>query len=189
VVSPQPTTVPTSSELLRLQDDAGVEFVNGQILEKPVSIRSGEIELAIGWALRNVAMRTGSARVYPATVGYRCFSDDPMKFRRPDVSVVRKDRMARVDPDEGFMPIPPDLAVEVVSPNDLVTDLEIKVEEYLSNGFPLVWVVEPATKTVTIHRGDGSLSRLHAKDEITGEAALPTFRCKVAEFFETIPAK
>lgn len=183
MVSPQASTVPTSNELLRLQDDAGVEFVNGQILEKPVSIRSGEIELAIGWALRNVAMRTGSARVYPASVGYRCFSDDPMKFRRPDVSVVRKDRMARIDPDEGFMPIPPDLAVEVVSPSDLAYDVANKLEEYLKNGFPLIWIVYPSTRTVSIHRADGTVSLLHEDDEISGESALPEFKCKVADFF------
>ena len=97
--------------------------------------------------------------------------------------------MKGIDTSEIYMPIPPDLAVEVVSPNDLATELDIKVEEYLNNGFALVWVVEPATRTVTIHRADGSLARLHAKDEITGETALPSFRCKVAEFFETIPAQ
>lgn len=186
MVSPQPTTVPTSGELLRLQDDAGVEFVNGQILEKPVSIQSGKLELAIAWALLNEAMRTGSVEVYPASVGYRCFSDDPMKFRRPDVSVVRKDRMARVDPDEGFMPIPPDLAVEVVSPNDLAYDLANKIEEYLKNGFPLIWIVYPSTRTVSIHRADGTVSLLHENDEICGESALPEFKCKVADFFASM---
>jgi Uma2 family endonuclease len=176
-------------DLLRLETEAGVELVDGQVLEKPVGIESSDIEAIILTLLRVEAGRSGTARVYGASLGYQCFRDDPAKFRKPDVSVVRIARLKDVDTSAGFMPIPPDLAVEVVSPNDLVTDLEIKVEEYLSNGFPLVWVVEPATKTVTIHRGDGSLSRLHAKDEITGEAALPTFRCKVAEFFETIPAK
>ena len=91
--------------------------------------------------------------------------------------------MARVDPDEGFMPIPPDLAVEVVSPNDLAYDVANKIEEYLKNGFSLIWIVYPSTRTVSIHRADGTVSLLHENDEISGESALPEFKCKVADFF------
>lgn len=184
----QTITSLSPQDLLRLENEAGVELVDGQILEKPVSIETSDIEATIISLLRIEAAQSRTARVYTASLGYQCFPDDPAKFRKPDVSVVRIDRLKDIDASEGFMPIPPDLAVEVVSPNDLATELDIKVEEYLKNGFALVWIVEPATKTVTIHRADGSLARLHAKDEITGEAALPTFRCKVAEFFETIPA-
>jgi Uma2 family endonuclease len=116
-------------------------------------------------------------------MGYQCFPDEPGKFRKPDVSVVSTARLVDIDSTTGFMPIAPDLAIEVVSPNDLASELADKIEEYLHNGFPLVWIVQPSTHTVTIHRGDGSVSHLHADDEITGESALPTFRCKVAEFF------
>lgn len=81
------------------------------------------------------------------------------------------------------MTIPPDLAVEVISPGDLAYDMAQKIEEYLKNGFRLIWIVYPNTKTVAIHRADGTVSHLHEQDEITGESAIPTFRCKVAEFF------
>ena len=179
----------TPQDLRRLENEAGVELVGGELKEKRVTIRTCGIQATVGSLLSNEAARSRSARVYSPSLGYRCFSDDPAKIRKPDASVVRVERVKGIDSNEIYMPIPPDLAVEVVSPNDLATDLDIKVEEYLNNGFALVWVVEPGTKTVTIHRADGSLARLHAKDEITGETALPTFRCKVAEFFETIPAQ
>jgi Uma2 family endonuclease len=58
-----------------------------------------------------------------------------------------------------------------------------KVEFYLANGFPLVWIVDPEVKIVYVHRADGSVTKFHEKDQITGEAALPSFRCEVAEFF------
>ena len=45
--------------------------------------------------------------------------------------------------EEGFTSIPPDLAVEVVSPNDTVYDLDEKLEDYRAAGIPLVWVVYP----------------------------------------------
>lgn len=167
----------------RLSEEAGVEFVGGRIVEKPVSIESSEVELTIGRLLGNEAARTREARVFPASMGFRCFPDDPSKFRKPDVSVVRADRLAGVDPEEGFIEIPPDLAVEVVSPNDLAYELAAKVQDYLANGFGVVWVVYPGTRTVVVHRPDGSANLLRAGDEITGGAALPAFRCQVGEFF------
>jgi Uma2 family endonuclease len=116
-------------------------------------------------------------------MGYQCFREDPNGYRKPDVSVVRSERLEGIDPQTELIPIPPDLAIEVISPNDLACDVNERIEEYLGNGFPLIWVVYPETRSVAIYRGDGSVSLLHERDEITGEAALPSFRCKVAEFF------
>jgi len=168
-------------DLPHLQDVAGVEFVNGQILEKPVSIDSSEIELIVGSLLRVAAAKTGNARVFPSSMGFQCFPDDPAKFRKPDVSVVRSQRMAGIDPRSGFLRIPPDLAVEVLSPNDLAYDISEKVEDYLQNGFDLIWVIDPATRTVMVRTSQGAVF-LHEQDEITA-APIPEFRCRVAEFF------
>lgn len=178
-----PHTAPPQ-DLRRLEDEVGVEFANGQIVEKPVSIRSAKIEMTIGRLLGNETARTKSAEVFSDAVGYQCYADDPSKFRRPDVSLVRAERMRGIDTDTGFLRFPADLVVEVISPNDLAAEIDGKVEEYLENGFPLIWVIHPATRTTVIHRADGSTTRLHEADEITGESALPGFRCKVAAFFE-----
>jgi Uma2 family endonuclease len=83
-----------------------------------------------------------------------------------------------------MMPIPADLVVEVLSPNDHVYNVNQKVEQYLASGFKLVWVVDPALKIVYVHREDGTIAKLREDDEITGEAALPGFRRKVAELFD-----
>ena len=83
------------------------------------------------------------------------------------------------------MPIPADLVVEVVSPTDLYFGVVAKVNDYLANGFPLIWVVDPNARTVTVYRaGQASPTILHESDEITAEPALAAFRCRVAEFFE-----
>jgi Uma2 family endonuclease len=82
------------------------------------------------------------------------------------------------------MPIPADLVVEVISPNDTWYLVTRKVEEYLSAGFRLVWIVDPNTRIVVVRRADGSNSWLRENDEITAEAALPSFRCRVSEFFQ-----
>jgi Uma2 family endonuclease len=116
-------------------------------------------------------------------MGYQCFPKEPARFRKPDVSVVRSERLAGFDPQTGLIPFAPDLAVEVVSPNDTAYAVGEKIEEYLTNGFNLIWLIQPNIKTVTIYRGDGSVAVLHEQHEITGGDALPLFRCKIAEFF------
>lgn len=182
-----PATGPTPEQLRRLESEGGLEYVDGQLVEKPVSMESSDVEATILILLGTEARKTGEARVYPSSMGYQCFPQHPSRFRKPDVTLVRTSRLAGMDPQTGFMPFPPDLAVEVLSPNDLAYDVFAKVEEYLRNGFPLVWVVHPNTRAVTVHRGDGSVAMLHENDEITGETALPTFRCRVAEFFPAAP--
>jgi Uma2 family endonuclease len=175
---------PLSAEELRVARDAGgVEFVNGCLVEKPVSKESSRIGGNVYYLLRQHIQQAGGAEVYPADLGYQCFPKNPTGWRKPDVSVIRIERLKTLDPDPGLMPIPADLVVEVLSPIDFAYDVAKKIEEYLDNGFPLVWIVEPNTKTVVIHRADGSIPKLHESDEITGESALPGFKAKVAEFF------
>jgi Uma2 family endonuclease len=90
---------------------------------------------------------------------------------------------------EGYIYIAPDLAAEVVSPNDLAYEVEAKVVEYLDAAVPLVWVIDPEARTVRIHRGDGSVSWLRENDELSGEDVIPGFRCPVAAIFPRKTAK
>ena len=170
-------------ELIRLAEQAGVEYAGGRVVEKTMSIDSARVEVRVARLLSETADASGDAVIFSQSLNYRCFADDPAKFCKPDVSVVRADRLKGLNPDDGFIHFPADLVVEVLSPSDLAMDVAAKVEEYLANGFPLVWIVNPNNRTVTIHRGDGSVALLHESDEITGEAPLPAFRCEVGAFF------
>jgi Uma2 family endonuclease len=123
------------------------------------------------------------AVVFPITLGYRCFAN-PAKIRKADVSVVALGRLQQLpDQNPDFMPIVPDLAVEVIAPNDIVVQLDERVKEYLDAGFPLVWVADPKARTVTVYPNGGRPVIHTADDELTAEAVLPGFRCKVGEFF------
>ena len=173
-----------SSDARRLERESGVEFVDGQIVEKSMSVESSLVESRILFRFNTVAMRDPVvAVVFPSSMGYRVYPEDPKKHRKPDVSVVRIERMKGIDISDGYMTIPADLAIEVVSPHDLHYEVTEKVEEYLQHGFPLVWVVNPRTRTVQICRADGSLSQLHENDEITVDELLPGFKCLVKDFF------
>jgi len=173
----------TPEDLLRMPDAGRYELVDGKLVERNVSIESSRVALQVGRLLGNVAERTHEAFVYAADLGYQCVPDDPNRVRKPDASVVRKDRLREIQGDRGYMPIAADLVVEVVSSNDLAYEVAEKVEEYLSAGFGVVWVVHPHLRTITIYRPGGASSVLHQNDSITGDPALPSFRCRVEEFF------
>jgi Uma2 family endonuclease len=172
----------TEEEFLQLPDSAGYELVDGELVERHVSEESSAVGIRIAFLLQVENEKAREARVYGSDLSYKCFASMPKHFRRADVSLVRKPRLEGLN-NPGMMPIPADLVVEVLSPGDEVYAVNQKIELYLANGFPLVWIVDPQVKIVYVHRGDGSVSKLHENDEISGEAALPAFRCQVAEFF------
>jgi Uma2 family endonuclease len=179
--------LPTPTEIRRAQCDAGVEFVNGLLVEKSTSSISNYVSRRIFDLLDFEAHKTGLTAVFGSAMGYQCFPEDQGTFRRPSLSVVRSERLSSRGQHPGLLPIPADLAVEVYSPDELACDVDEKIDAYLGAGFRIVWGVTPKTRTVMIYRADGSVARLHENDEITGETALPTFRCKVAEFFVMLP--
>jgi len=183
LVAPQKLFTP--EDLLALPEDGPTfELVDGQLVERPMSMRSGRISGQILILLGNHCNRHDAGAVYPGgEPGYQCFPNQPNKVRKPDVSFVRKDRLAAAEEPDGYSRIPPDLAVEVVSPNNLVADIDARLLDYLSVQVPLVWIVRPRCRMVEIHRADGTSSLLRDNEEITGEAVLPGFRCLVAEFF------
>jgi Uma2 family endonuclease len=89
----------------------------------------------------------------------------------------------RLDPDEeieGYLPIPPDLAVEVVSPGDSWTEVEETVEEFLTAGVKVVWVLDPKRKTVKVYPDEKTLRE---NDTLDGGGVLPGFVVPVWRLF------
>ncbi|MBI2917691.1 MAG: Uma2 family endonuclease [Chloroflexi bacterium] len=107
----------------------------------------------------------------------------PDTVRGPDVSFVRKARIAAGGVPVAFYPEAPDLAVEVVSPSDTAAELEVKVREYLRNGTAQVWLAYPESRTVHVYNRDGT-ARWYGEDEtLEGADVLPGFSVPVREFF------
>jgi Uma2 family endonuclease len=84
---------------------------------------------------------------------------NPDVVRVPDAAFIARERLPGGLP-AGFIEGAPTLAVEVISPNDRDSEVQAKVLEYLAAGSERVWVVRPETKTVTVHRPDGTARTL-----------------------------
>jgi Uma2 family endonuclease len=172
----------TPDDLLAMPDEKLYELVNGELVEKPMGFREIAIANSISRLVSDYALprRLGTSYV-EATI--QCFADEPGKVRRPDVMYLSRGRQPAEPLPEGHCRVAPDLAVEVISPHDNYYEVEGKVDEYLSAGVRLVWVVEPPSQTVRVHRADGSVADIRASGDITGEDVIPGFRCRVASFF------
>jgi Uma2 family endonuclease len=177
----------TPEELERLPGAVNFELVGGNLVERNMGSKFSAIALRIGSRLVVYVERHQLGHVFTTDCGYQCFSDDPDKLRKPDVSFVSRIRLPGEPPD-GYIKIAPDLAVEVLSPGDLASDVEEKVQEYLGAGVKLIWIVSPNTRTVRIRRPAGAklgpAGELTEADAISGEDVVPGFECRVAEFFE-----
>jgi Uma2 family endonuclease len=176
----------TPEQLLAMPDSARFELIDGNLVERNVSVLSSLVEILVALRLAEFATNSQLGLVWGSSLGYQCFPQSPNKVRKPDVSFVRRDRFEASSLEDGFLKIRPDIVVEVVSPNDGKYEVDEKIEEYLSIGVPLVWIVNPETRIVEIHRLDGTVTKLHASDEISGESVLPGFLCPVANFFPDV---
>jgi Uma2 family endonuclease len=105
----------------------------------------------------------------------------PDTVRGPDVAFWNIARQPAMP--EGYFEIPPDLAVEVLSPGDRRADVRAKIREYVFYSVPLVWLVDPEARTVTVYRGSMRGIEWDEADELDGGDVLPGFTCKVADFF------
>jgi Uma2 family endonuclease len=109
---------------------------------------------------------------------------DPDTVRAADIAFICADRLPPEGLPFGFFEGAPDLAVEILSPFDRYPDLLRKVSQWLEAGTRLVWVVDPARRTVTAFQSDGTLRLLDESAELDGGDVLPGFRHPVRDLFE-----
>ena len=174
---PIPTTM-TAEEFLE-NDVPGYEYAKGELIPmSPATRRHGKISISIIRYLDRHVHENGLGEVYTAETIFEV-GDRMMK---PDVAFVST---ARLDVDEDKMfPIPPDLAIEVVSPSDVQSRVTRKALDYLNAGTQLVWVLDPVSKTVTVYRSENDIEILTHKATLTGEDVVPGFSCPVGKLFE-----
>jgi len=157
-------------------DEEGLfELVDGKLIEKQTGYLSN---LTAGMVVGELRAH-GAGAVLPEQ-SFRCFPNDPDRIRRPDVACIIASRAAGISA-EGHVTVVPDIAVEVVSPNDLVVELEEKLADYRAAGVKLVWVIDPQSRTVRIQRADHSAAHLDESGVLSGESVLPGFSVAVSE--------
>jgi Uma2 family endonuclease len=162
--------------------DGTFELVRGEIIEVPPPMpEHGRVVVNSGFALETYGRQSGFG--YCLSASAVLTQRGPDTVRGPDICFYSHARWPRSGAGRGLPPVPPDLAVEVVSPGDRLGKIMKRAAEYQGVGIPLIWVVYPASRIVVIHRSDDQPPFvLHEDAVVENLPELPGFRCPVADF-------
>ena len=174
----------TPEDLLALPDAGRYELIDGQLVERNTGAKSSYVAARLVRLLGLVTDAQELGLLFGSDCGYQIFADDPGRVRFADGSFIRRGRLPHDTPPEGHCRIPPDLAIEAISPNDTTRAVEEKVEQWLAASVRLVWVIYPDTQRLDVHRHDGTVSKLRVDDVLSGEDVVPGFQCQVTAIFQ-----
>ena len=179
VISPDPIETDMTLEEFLQSDLERYEYVKGALIPMPpTSGEHGDISMSLVLFLGPYVHQNQLGRVYTSDTGFQIGD----RILMPDIAFVSAARLPE-DRRKAFS-IPPDLAVEVISPTDAQFRVVEKALVYLSAGTQLVWVIEPVAKTVTVYRSETDIEMLTREDTLTGEEVVEGFSCEVAQLFE-----
>ncbi len=133
------------SEYLGHTYDPDCEYIDGMVQERNV----GEIGHSDAQSALNAFIRTQIHGFWSGVeVRVQIRAD---RYRIPDVTIVRGGK-----PAGRVITAPPEVAVEILSPDDRAADIQDKIDDYLAFGVPCVWVIRPETRRAWIHTNDGA---------------------------------
>ena len=177
IPAPLPTTMTLEEFLASDLDD--YEYVKGELVPRSAtSLEHGRIGANVCFYLRSYVRENRLDAMVFVNSGFTVEEC----VLRPDVAFLSA---GRVPADQTkASPVPPDLAVEIISPSDVSQRIVEKAFAYLEAGTQIVWVLQPVSKTVTVYRSETDITLLMPSDTLTGEDVIDGFSCQVAEFFE-----
>lgn len=194
LVFPTPGTA-TEQDLLdsSIVGDRAVELIDGILVEKAMGFRADYLG---AWIIHLLLVFLRDHNLGAVSGGQGGIRFKIGLLRMPDVSFIRWDSVEDTDdiedPDGAWLEVPPDLAIEVLSPGNTPREMAIKLDEYAKAGVKLVWYVDPERKEVDVYpkaRAKGKKT-VALGGVLDGGDVLPGFTLPVAKIFEKrAPAK
>lgn len=177
------TSRATEADLLNVPDDGfQYELVDGEIRRmSPAGWRHGFVCLRLGARLLAFVMERNLGSIAGWDPGVRLPQGN---IRAPDIGFVASGRFEGDKAPSGFSSVVPDLAVEVLSPDDRPSVVLDKIGQFLEAGVSLVWVIDPDARKATRYRSITDVRTIAADEELDGEDVLPGFRCRLAEILD-----
>ncbi len=181
----------TLDEYLELLDDSGYEVIDGELIPMtPQGLSSSDVAHTLYDSLREFVVlgKLGRVRMEAAfALDVEPKSGWVKGSLVPDVAFVSTEKVREQKEkhsQENVFRVPPDLAVEVVSPTDGFSDMERKVKRYLSYGVPVVWLIDPQNRFVRVYSPDQPEGHTLAESEtLTGAPVLPGWSMQLSDLF------
>ena len=159
------------------------ELLDGDLIMSPVHANHGIICMRLGILLGSFVQRRMLGEVFDSSTGFRLSGEVLLS---PDISFVSKARLKKIMPaPDKFLYGAPDLAVEVLSPNDRMKAIHRKLDLYFEHSCRLVWMVNWKLEQVHIYRTDSIEALTRPDDLLVGGEALPGFKCRLSQIFRS----
>ena len=159
-----------ANDFLRVERDA-----NGEILVMtPAGNRTGRMNALIIAVLTTWAESDGRGYAFDSNTG---FSLPDGSMRSPDAAWVKKTRWDALNAQDQdrFSHICPEFIVELRSPSDNLGELQNKMEQWVSNGVEIGWLVDPIERTVYVYRPGDSPDVHHEPTSVQGSGIMSGF--------------
>lgn len=162
------------------------ELVRGQVRALPPASRThARVSGNVARLLAAYAEHGQTGRAFDEHTQFE-LPNLPDTVRMPTVSFVRTDRLPLGGSGGGWLSLSPDLAVEVLSPEVSAADLEDKLADYRAAGTPLVWVINPSRRRVSVITPTAPVRWVDESETLDGADVLPGFSCPVASVFDGV---
>ena len=180
----------TFEKLAKLNAAAGFtdgifhELVEGELVPMSgTSIPHGEVQQILSGKFYEFLKPDPIGKIYPG-VGF-IFQRKPRTMRVPDLAYVSRERLpAEGTPKKGYWEFVPDVAIEIVLPDDVMYTVYEKAAEYIRFGVKEVWIIIPVGEAVMLYRSNQNVRYLTSNDKLESPEILPNFSVQVAELFE-----
>ena len=178
----------TTEEMLALPRNGTARWlIEGQLREKAMTLRN-RVHSRI--MVRTAKFLDNWADEQPLPRGWVLCGEAGCRLRRnPDTTVgidvvyIAANLVQQESEDTTLIDGIPVLIVEILSPSDVFEEIKEKIDTYQAAGVPLIWIIDPHDRTVTIYRLDAEPELVNVHQELSGEPHLPGFRVKVIELF------
>lgn len=178
------TRLITAEEFATMTGDGLHELVRGEVVEMPnPKPEHGRYISRLDRRLGTYVEARDLGEVMVNDSGF-ILERSPDTVRGPDLSFIHRERLPGGKLPAGvYFPGPPDVAIEVLSPDDRIGDVDDKIDLYLAAGCPLVVIVHPKRRTVTLHRPNVAPQVLREPELLDLSPIVDGFRCTLADLF------
>ncbi len=176
----------TDAELMALTDENCYELVNGELVNMGNSgALHGYTCSLLVMALMNYILPRQLGIILDSSTAFTMKNGNK---RSPDISFVSKEKLQGLtELPDGFLDGSPDLAIEVLSPNNTISEIDQKIVEYFENGSRLVWVINLKLHYVLVYRSAQEPDRLlKQSDDLDGEDVIEGFTMPLSDLFQKL---
>ncbi|MBI4325952.1 MAG: Uma2 family endonuclease [Chloroflexi bacterium] len=176
----------TEPELQSLPEDGCIhEVVDGELVMSPKNdFYHGDICIRLSTALNNYVTARRLGAVLDSSTGFWMRNQN---CRAPDISFIAKARLAALGfkrSTRRFFPGAPDLAVEILSPNNARSEIDARLKDFFGSGTQIAWIINPEAECVEVCYSPDKRKLLGVAASLDGEHLLPDFQFPIADLFK-----